>query len=134
MLSFLIYGSQIVGVELIKPKFFEATIVEPDLLEAALEEMEEDESEKKIKRKLAKKDKHRTQQTESSNPSSSSEQNFDFGDVVVTISEREMEDIPSIYLEDTDSQASSLTVKKPSKRQTSSIRSQEKSKREPSSK
>ncbi|MCY4513435.1 MAG: hypothetical protein OXB86_07080 [Bdellovibrionales bacterium] len=124
MLVFLFSSLQIVGDEL----------VEPDLLEAALQEIEEDESEKRHKRKLAEKDRRQIQEIEPSDTSSSAEQNFDFGDVVVTISERELEDVPHVYLQKPDNQSPSLTVKKPPKRQTSSIKPQEQTQREPSSK
>ena len=133
MLAFLICGSQVVGDESVKPDFFKKTTSEPDLLEAALKEMKENESEKKNKRKLAKKDDHQTQQPESSDLSSSSRQNFDFGDVVVTISEREMENVPHVYLKKTTDQAPSLTVKKSPNRKTSSVKSQKQTQRESSS-
>ena len=108
---------------------------EPDLLNEALQEIAKSESKKKTERELAEKN-HRRQarQTEPSTPTpSSSRKNFDFGDVVVTISERELEETPEVYLQDEDDSSPVLNVKKKPRRRTSSIPSQEQPKREPSS-
>ena len=125
ILVLLLCGSQGLGD---KPK--------EDLLKTAIQETEDDESSinaeeeaEEAKTKQAKK--LRPDHSESDQPLertvSSSEQNFDLGDVIITISERELEETPGIYRRKTDSRDSTvLNVRKKPQRRTSSVRSQKK--------
>ena len=124
-LVFLFCGSQVFGDKR----------AEQDLLKAAIQEMEEEESsitERESKRELAEKFRHQVKEAKSAK--SPPKQKYDFGDVVVTVSEeRELEEAPEAYLQKTD-RATVLNIKKKSQRQTSSVKSREQSQREPSSK
>ena len=106
------------------PGFGENTEPEPNLLEAAIEETEMDGkslnepsvvSKKKRKKEsfwrrlTAKKTKKRKRKLSSS---SSEPKDFDLGDVVITVSEREMEDIPAMYPQTADRKQSATAVLK----------------------
>ena len=124
ILAFLFCGLQSFGDE----------PAEPDLLHEALQEIAKSESEKKAKRELAEKTRRQAKQAKPSTPTlSSSRKNFDFGDVVVTISDRELEETPKVYLQDEDDSSPVLNVKKKPQRRTSSVPAQEQPQREPSS-
>ena len=107
---------------------------EQDLLKAAIQETEVEESvitKKESKRELA--EKSRRQATKAKSAKSPPKQQYDFGDVVVTVSEeRELEEAPEVYLQKTDG-ATVLNVKKKLHRKTSSVKPQEQPQREPSS-
>lgn len=130
VLSLLLCGSQGLGEE--PPE---------DLLNAAIQETEKDES------SVTEEKEEGVAQTNPANKtppyhsepnqslkrtvSSSEEQNFDLGDVILTVSEREMEETPDVYKRKRNRRGSTvLNVRKKPERRTSSIRSQKKRQQE----
>lgn len=113
---------------------FSTEEAEQDLLKAAIQETEVEESaitEKESRRELAEKSRRKIKGAKSAK--SPSKQEYDFGDVVITVSdERELEEAPEVYLQKTDG-AAVLNVKKTLHRKTSSVKSGESLRREPSS-
>ena len=114
----LFSGSQVFGEE----------TNEQDLLKAAIQETEAEETSierKESKRELAEKSRRKEK------VKSSSEQKYDFGDVVVTVSEeRELEEAPEIYLQQTGGDSTVLNIKKKPHRRTSSVKPQKQPQRE----
>ena len=124
-LIFLFCSSQVFGEERAEQDLLKAAIQETEVAEDAI-------TKKESKRDLAEKSRHKTKRAKSTK--SSSKQKYDFGDVVVTVSdERELEEAPEVYLQQTGNASTVLNVTKKPHRKTSSIKPQKQPQREPSS-